>query len=238
MQKVFGEMSQGAVKRFNIPEGAPSPQWTKEQLAAWRYADIAVEGAVYDDIVKFVDPTVFGRPSNIRAYIYSISQTGAALPDVAMQAMKSVMQMADDYEATTGDRISAEERRDLLQNNRRQLMKLAAINGDNLSASFISGAIGTEQLEGRQPVVANTTTIERRPDESLVLKGTIFHPATAESLSATRLACVALRVNVEEKPASADESPRKVNSIELFTRIMIDEAYERGIFKSSLAQAA
>ena len=238
MQRVTSELSQGATKQFKIPEGTPSPQWTREQLAAWRYADLAVEGAKYDDIVKFVDPTVFGRPSNVRADIYSIAETGAALPDMAMQAIQSVMQMADDYEAATGDRISAGERRELLQSNRRQLMKLAAINGDNLSASFISGHIGTEQLEGRQPEFENPTTVERRPDERLVLRGPIFHRDTAETLSGARLACVALRVNVEEKPEVAGESPQKINSIELFTRIMIDEAYERGLLKSGLARAA
>lgn len=231
------DLSKPVTERFEVPDGDPTDTWTREQLVAWRYQQLVNTGASYQNIAKFVDTSIAGVIGNLQADVHTISQDGAALPAVATETVRVVLDMAKNYTEATGDTVSPDELRDLTQANRRQLMKLAAINIDHLSASLISGRLRNQGLYSREEPSETTTTMFRKPDGSLALDGPIFQPAKASSQSATRLACVALRVNVEGRPEDADTMVRgKTNSVELLAGLVIDEAYDRGIFEAGVKE--
>lgn len=228
---VIEEASQATADRFNAPGGDPTEEWSREQLIAWRYQQLSNTGAAYDYIAKFVDPTIYGRISNFGSDVYGISQNGAALPAISTETVRVVLDIAKTYTASSRDRVTPEELRDLTQANRRQLMKIAAINIDHLSATLVNDNIRNQTPFSKQPPSPTEAKMYRKIDGTLALDGRIFQTDKASTQAATRLACVALRVNVEGRPADADTMVRnKTNSIELLSEVLIDEAFERGIF--------
>lgn len=240
---VIQNMSEPVVERYTIarPSAPPADTWKREELAAWRYRQIHGKAIAYDNLAKFVDPTILGKSSNFTDDIYDISETGGALPGITTEAVYNVLQLASEYQNATGDRVSSGELRDLAQANRRQLMKLAAINIDHFTASVMSENIGGAlEPSSKRPAALDDAAIVRKPNGKLDLSGRLFKTEVASSQAGARLACVALRVNVEggPEPAGIGAQNNKINSIELLAKLIFNEAYNRGIFRAGLAQAA
>src|SRR6185437_6992741 len=234
---VIENASKPVADRFTAPDGQPTDEWSREQLAAWRYQQVVKSGAMYENIAKFVDPSIAGVIGNLQTDVYSISEGGAALPAVATETVRVVLDMASKYTAATGDKVTPEELRDFTQANRRQLMKLAAINVDDLSASTMSGRLNNQSRFSKEPPSESDGTMLRKSDGNLALDGPIFQPAKASTQAGARLACVALRVNVEGRSEDIDTMVRgKTNSIELLAGLVIDEAYDRGIFEAGVKE--
>ena len=242
-QAIMQNMSAPVVERYTIawPSETPTDAWKREELAAWRYRQIHGKAIVYDNLAKFVDPTILGKSSNFTDDVYDISLTGGALPGIATEALYNVIQLASEYQSATGDKVGSGELRDLAQANRRQLMKLAAINIDHFTASVMSESIGGALDPGtRRPAALDEAAIVRNSNGKLDLSGSLFKAEVASSQAGARLGCVALRVNVEGGPGAAEIGAQnnKINSIELLSKLIFDEAYNRGIFRVGLAQAA
>lgn len=228
------ELSRPVVDRYEGPgDEVDFCDYTDEQRAAFRFVQLKDDAKKYERILEFVDRSIFGSIAGFMTNIYDIPANGADLPDRSLTLIRFANNEAKRLFENTGERIGQEELRDAILLRRNQLMKLAAIHIDSFGMTRTNGGLSPQHLYEPTEVFPDAPIrLFRKDDRTLDFRVPIFKVTKAELPSSARLACVALRVNLQRDGSELgkpEQEPKNVNVIDALSEVVIEEAYARGL---------
>lgn len=225
----FRELSVKTTEQFSLWGKELHPEaMTPEQLAALRYREIAAELETYEVLARYIDNDKYlaqnsqpgietsAAPSN--SEIFSVSEPGAAIPDVAervLVAAREVMRQSPRYPLITPEGV-----RDALQRKRSQVIRMALTGMAEFSETTFESKSGE-------------VTIDHKNKLDLKLGLRIPAKGALGQAAATILDCPAAHVSHPDRgkfTAAEKAQFGSTNFIDHVMAILITEAYERGIF--------
>jgi hypothetical protein len=224
------ELSQAAIAKYSL-EGADLHNidaLSDEQRAALRYRVVIHQMgqqrrlAEYLDFEEFVESNnreVVGDIAASTDEIWATSQDGAAAPMVMTDVIHNVVNGALANQEL--GQVSPEELRDFAHSNRRRLLTLATLNIADLNTELRSD-----------------TQLQRNEAGRLVMEGDFAMPdkEALDLYAAVALGCPALRERHPDRALLTMEQRAAVGSsnyVDHILAVIINEAYERGIFDLS-----
>lgn len=237
---VFEELSGPVVGKYSL-EGVDlsSPdKLTEAQRAAWRFRIVMEQLRQHNAVSQFVNFEAFAtqRPQEIVAdfeddrEIWTSSQDGAAVPPSINNAIQEVMLGALRAVRAGQTPPTPAELRDLMQRDRRRLLRVAAHNIAEISAVSDGASYTDVELQ--------------RTDQGelqMTAKGHVAQKDSLDVYAAITLGCPALHiVHPSRQLLSAEQrlAHGSSNYIDHALAAVINEAYERGLLNLSIYTAS
>lgn len=235
------ELSQPVIASFKVPDASDqAPALTAEQRANMRFKQLRQYHRQGKELVRFInfdrDTADLSDDSTYPNDIWSTSERGAGATDFAENIICAVVIEALRLQSE-GDLPSAEELRDLVQNNRDLLLTAAGSHDTDLGQLSDKLFVESNRVRGVSSLSSGGFHLSRDENGKLRLQTDVPIGSLKDQLDeyvGARLGCPALRVTSESaKDLSAIEKALfgSKNFIDHLLAAIINEAYERGVFE-------